>query len=363
MVLDRYIARSIFTGSLIAMLVLLSIFMLTDFVAQLKHIGTGDYNNWRALVYVLLQLPQRFYELSPSILLLGSIISLGTMAANSELIVMRAAGVSIYRITRSVLQAGLVIAIAVALTGEYVVPYTTGMAKTLRAEAMDQKLIVGGYHDVWARDGNRYINIKQIMPDHQLHQISIYVLDSHRHLKAMIYADKARYENNHWVVSGVKRTDISRARGTAAPLPQTRVSYRQTMTMPGLILPELFTVLELEAQDMSAQELYTYSRYLEANHLDDGEYRLAFWIKIFTPLTCLAMLLISMPLVFLTTPRSGGSGQRIVVAIVIGIAFFVFSRTSNYLGLALGVMPFISAVLPLILVISISFFFLRRINH
>ncbi|HHO59259.1 MAG TPA: LptF/LptG family permease, partial [Thiotrichales bacterium] len=153
MVLDRYITRSVLTGTLVSMLVLLAIFVLVDFVAQLKDVGTGDYDNWHAMAFVLMQLPQRFYELSPSILLLGGILSLGTMAANSELIVMRASGISVYRITRAVLQAGLMIAVLVALMGEYVVPYSTGAAKTLRAEAMEKKLIVGGYNDIWARDG------------------------------------------------------------------------------------------------------------------------------------------------------------------------------------------------------------------
>lgn len=337
-----------------ACFVMLSVFAFVDFVSQLNSVGTGDYGALQAAVFVLMRLPQRLFELSPSILLLGGILSLGAMAANSELIVMRASGISTMRITRSVLQAGFVIAILVAVLGEYVVPSATRSAKAYRAEAMEKKLIVGGTNDIWARDGNRYVNVKQILPDHQLQNIYVYELDENRELSAMLYAEHAQYQNDEWVLDGIKRSDISTTGVTT--------SFEKQLKLKRLILLELFSVLELESKDMSAVELLTYSEYLQNNKLDDGEYRLAFWIKIFTPLTCLAMLMIAMPLVFATTPRSGGVGQRLMLALIIGIAYFVINRSINHLGLALNVTPILSASIPLLLVVITSLYFMRRVK-
>lgn len=354
MVLDRYIAKAVVSGCLIACFIMLSIFAFVDYVSQLNSVGTGDYGALQAAVFVLLRLPQRLYDLSPSILLLGGILSLGAMAANSELIVMRASGVSTMRITRSVLQTGFLIAIMVALLGEYVVPSATRMATAYRAQAIEKKLIVGSSNDIWARDGNRYVNVKQILPDHQLHDIYVYELDDNRQLSAMIYAQHAQYQNEEWVLDNIKRSQISTSGVTT--------SFEKQLKLERLILLELFTVLELRAKDMSASELLTYSRYLQDNKLDDGEYKLAFWIKIFTPFTCLAMLLIAMPIVFSTSPRSGGVGQRLMLALFIGIVYFVVNRSINHLGLALNVAPVLSASIPLLLVTAVSLFFMRRVN-
>ena len=354
MIVDRYIAKAVVTGCLLACFVMLSIFAFVDFVSQLNTVGTGDYGALQAVVFVLLRLPQRLYELSPSILLLGGILSLGALAANSELVVMRASGITTLRITRSVLQTGLFIAILVALLGEYVVPTATKMAKTYRAEAMEKKLIVGGTNDLWARDGNRYVNVKQILPDHELRQIRVYELDENRQLNTMLYAEKATYKNDEWLLENIKRSDIS--------LDGVKTSFEKQLRLKRLILLELFSVLELESKDMSARELFTYGQYLEANKLDSDEYLLEFWIKIFTPLTCLAMLMIAMPIVFSTTPRSGGAGQRIMLAIIIGIVYFVVNRSVNHLGLALDVSPLMSASLPLMLVVIVSTYFLKRVN-
>ncbi len=354
MVLDRYIAKTVISGCLLACFIMVSIFAFVDYVAQLSDVGTGDYGAWQAVVFVALRLPQRLYELSPSILLLGGILSLGALAANSELIVMRASGITPLRITRSVLQTGLFIAILVALLGEYIVPSATRTAKTYRAEAIEKKLIVGGSSDIWARDGNRYINVKRIMPDHQLRHIRVYELDDNRQLSSIIYARHAKYVDGEWLLKGIKRSDISTS--------GVETTFKKQMKLKKLLLLELFSVLELESKDMSAYELLTYSDYLEENNLDNAEYLLSFWIKIFTPLTCLAMLLIAMPIVFATTPRSGGAGQRVVIAVVIGIIYFVINRAVNHLGLAMNVTPFLSASIPLILVTLISFYFMRRVN-
>ena len=354
MVLDRYIAKAVISGCLMACFIMLSIFAFVDFVSQLNSVGTGDYGALQAAVFVLLRLPQRLYDLSPSILLLGGILSLGAMAANSELIVMRASGISTMRITRSVLQTGFVIAIMVALLGEYVVPSATRTATAYRAQAMEKKLIVGSTNDIWARDGNRYVNVKQILPDHQLRKIYVYELDDNRQLSAMIYAKHAQYLNDEWVLDNVKRSEISSS--------GVITTFEKQLRLKRLILLELFTVLELHSKDMSAVELLTYSQYLQENKLDDGEYRLAFWIKVFTPLTCLAMLLIAMPIVFATSPRSGGIGQRLMLALFIGVVYFVINRSINHLGLALNVAPILSASIPLLLVAAVSLYFMRRVK-
>jgi len=333
---------------------MLSIFVFVDYVSQLSSVGTGDYGAFQAAIYVLLRLPQRLYELSPSILLLGGILSLGALAANSELIVMRASGITTLRITRSVLQTGFIIAILVALLGEYIVPSATRSAKTFRAEAMEKKLIVGGANDIWARDNNRYVNVKEILPNHQLREISVYELDENHQLSSMIHAEKAQYQNDEWVLDNIKRSEIS--------LHGVQTTFEKQLKLKRLILLELFSVLELESKDMSAQELLTYSQYLQANNLASDEYLLEFWIKIFTPLTCLAMLLIAMPLVFATTPRSGGAGQRVILAVLIGVSYFVVNRSVNHLGLALDMAPFLSASLPLFMVVLLSFYFMRKVN-
>jgi len=354
LVLDRYIAKTVISGCVLASFVMLSIFVFIDFIRQLDDVGKGDYGVMQAAIYVLLNLPQLLYELSPSILLLGGILSLGALAANSELIVMRASGITIMRITRSVLQTGFLIAILVAMLGEFVAPSASREAKTYRTQAIEQKLVVGGFENIWIRDDNRYIHVKKILPDRQLQHIHLYETDDRQQLSSVSYAEQAQYINHQWVLGNVKRSELS--------VSGVKTTHKKQLILKRLVLLELFAVLELDAKDMSARELLTYSRYLQNNNLDSSEYLLSFWIKVFTPLTGLVMLMIAMPIVFATTPRSGGAGQRIVLAIIIGVVYFVFNRSVNHLGLAVNISPLLSASAPLMLVTVISLYYLRKVN-
>jgi len=354
MIIDRYIASSVVNGVLVALLVMAALFGFINFVSEMDQIGKANYNLIQALFYVTLTLPEQLYELAPSIILLGALISLGAMAAGSEIVVMRASGITAMRIVRSVMQTGLMLALLVAISGEYLVPAASSAGKLIRAHALDERVLTSDQHGLWARDDMQYVNARVVMPDMKLAGVSVYQLDENRHLVEATHAARAEYRNGKWQLFNIVRSTISDD-GV------TRESVRREI-WPELIRPELFEVLRLSPEDMSAQNLYEYSRYLKKNNLDAVDYQLAFWIKMFTPFTCLAMLLISMPMVFNTTPRSGGTGQRVIIGLIFGIFFFVLNRAINHLGVVYGVPAFISAIVPLLVITTASIFLLRTVK-
>lgn len=354
MLIDRYIARAVIFGALASLSVFAALFIFIDFVAELDSVGKHHYGLTQALWYVVLSTPQRLYELSPPAILLGGLISLGAMAANSEMVAMRAAGITIARIIRSVLQAGIPLVVMVVLLGEWVAPKTTPAANALRAVALEKKVLAGSKSGFWAKDGNRFINVREVLPNMRLNGVHIYQLNSDRQLKKSTFASQASFVNGRWHLNNVKHSELSNG--------SVKTSSSPVEVWDKLIDPELFDVLQTKPINMSAMRLYQYSQYIEKNELDASSYQLAFWIKIFTPLTCLAMLLIAMPIVLTTTPRSGGTGQRIIIGLMLGIGYFVLNRAINHLGIVYGMMPFLSAFLPLLLVVLLSIIMLRRIH-
>ena len=92
--LDRYIARRVFRGYALIMVILASGFSLIALVHELDKVGKGTYATSDAALGVLLTLPGWIVELSPAMALLGAIVGLGELAAGEELIAMQALGVS-----------------------------------------------------------------------------------------------------------------------------------------------------------------------------------------------------------------------------------------------------------------------------
>lgn len=351
-ILDRYIARTIVSGTLMTLLVLGSLLAFVDFVSEIGNVGKGQYTILNAVSYVLLSLPKRLYELFPTAVLLGSLLSLGTLASNSELIVVRASGISIMRIVRSVLQAGLIVVILVALIGEFIVPGSERQAQTIRAVALKQNISLG-QHGFWAKDGQLYINVGRVYPDYQLGNLEIYELDENKQLKQLIHARSAHYNNGSWLLKNVQRTQL---------LGDSISSDRlKTLEWPRVLNPDLFNVVSVKPTTMSAIDLYRYSNYLRTNDLDASHYQLAFWIKVMTPLSSMVMLLIALPFVF-GSQRSTGSGYRVLIGLLLGIGFFMLNRTVNHLGQIYGLHPFISASAPVILVAIAGMLAIRKVH-
>lgn len=352
-ILHRYIGRTVIGGSFMVLLVLGALLAFVDFVSELDEVGKGSYSMFNAAQFVLYSLPKRLYELFPTAVLIGSLLSLGALAANSELTVMRAAGISIMRIVFSVLRAGFILLLFVALVGEFVVPISERQAQAVRAQELSQTVTLGGEGGFWARDGQRFVYVSHVYPGLNLGQVKVYEFDEIHQLKQITQARSAHFSQDKWQLEQVTRTDFS-----GAQVVSEQVRFE---TWDSLLNPDLFDVVSVKPENMSAYDLFLYSKYLNDNELESSHYLLAFWIKIFTPLSTLVMLLIALPFVF-SSQRSAGAGNRVLFGLLLGIGFFLLNRTMNHLGQVYNVNPFISAAAPVLIVAMASFYALRKVK-
>ncbi len=157
-VLTLYIIREIIKASLIALLLLLTLFNLFTFSDELNDLGTGNYGLKEIFEFLLLTSPRTIYELVPSSALIGSLFVVGSMANNREIIAMRAAGVSVLWIVRTIMLAGVVLVIFSMIFGELVAPTTERMAQELREEAQKGKVVMRSQYGMWFREGQQFIN-------------------------------------------------------------------------------------------------------------------------------------------------------------------------------------------------------------
>lgn len=350
-ILDRYLGRAVIQGSLLALLVLLALAGFFAFLGELADLR-NDYGVAQAGVFVLLSLPRQAYELFPTAVLVGSLMSLGNLAANSELVVVRAAGVSIARVVRSVLQAGLLLVMVAAVLGEVVAPPAERQARVLRSTAQLGRIALQSENGFWARDGSRFVNIRRVLPGPRFEDVYIYEYDQEQRLRSSTHAASAHYRDGGWLLEDVRRSVLGDER--------VAVQLRSTTEWRSVLDPELVTVLTVDPEDLSARSLARYIGYLKRNSLESAPHRLAFWVKVIAPLSTLVMLLIAIPFVF-GPLRSTGSGPRLLVGILIGLVFYLLNQALNHVGLVYGLPPLISALLPSALFVVGGTLAIRRV--
>ena len=349
--INFYLVRSVISGSAVALLLLTLLDWVFAFLAEIDSVGRGHYGLAQALLFTLYTEPQRMYTLFPTAVLIGTLLSLGNLAAHSELIAIRALGVSVTGVVKAALAAGILMVVVALPFGEWVAPAAarSGQAFKLAAES-GQQLIREG-NDIWARDGDRYIHIEHVLPGRRLLDVNVYTISPAGRMRFALHATSAHYGDHAWVLQGVSETHFG--------VGQIGVQHLEKQMMPVLISPKLFDLLDTRPGEMTLPALAQYVVYLKRNHLDAARYELSFWQRFTTPLSALVMLILAIPFVF-GSQRSGGAGQRLFIGIVVGIGFYFLNRLSAQVGLVFGLAPLLSAMLPLGIFLFGGLFALRR---
>ena len=369
-ILDRYIGRSILLTSLLVLLTLVALASIFAFITELDNVGTGSYTVGRAVQYVFLTIPGQAYVLFAPAVLLGSLLGLGALASNSELTVMRAAGISGGRIIQAVLATGVVLMLLIAVVGETIMPRSEQIAEQLRLTALERHLSVRGSRGLWLKSRDRYVNIGTVLPDFTLLDVSVHHFKENQIVSAL-RAASAHPEGLDWRLEDVAFSQFSSLQANHEQIETVLWSEfirRNTVTDANVAVGN--TTIELVSSDvlksistspetLSAVDLYEQIRYLKDNQLDSRRIELAFWVKIFSPLSTLVMLMLSLPFVF-ASQRSGGAGQKIFIGIILGILYVLVNRLLTQLALTNGLAPLISAVLPLLFFLGMALVGIKR---
>ena len=151
-ILDRYIAVAVTTGTLVALLIVVGLDVFFNVIAQLDNVGRENYTLMTLVQFVALITPQSMYQYFPMAALLGSLMGMGSLSANSELIAMRAGGLSVWRIIRSVLQTGVLMLVVAVFVGEVIAPVAEREGQQLRTAAMNRGITFLSSRGLWVRE-------------------------------------------------------------------------------------------------------------------------------------------------------------------------------------------------------------------
>ena len=351
-ILDRYIAAAVVTGTLIALLIIVGLDIFFNVIAQLDNVGKENYTLLTLIQFVTLITPQSMYELFPMAALLGSLMGMGGLSANSELVAMRASGLSIWRIIRSVLQVGVLMLIVAVFVGEVVAPVAERQGQQLRTAAMNRNVSFLSSRGLWVRDEDRFINARKVFPDNTLGELTIYEFDDDARLEVVTEAVEAHYQDGQWVMRDVSQTEFT----------QERVLTRhvEQMARATSLTPDLLGIVALRPENMSIRDIDQFMTYLEDNGLDTRQYQYAYWGRFMTPLAALVMLFISVPFVF-GSLRSVSAGQRVFIGMLVGFGFYLISQVVNQVGQVFAFNPLLTVLLPVVVFMLLGIRAVRRL--
>lgn len=348
--LDRHVGWTVFAAILLVLAIIVGLDAIAAFIDEADDISE-TYTFAQVGLYILLTLPGRFYEFVPFAALIGCMLGLGQLATSSELVVMRAAGVSIGRLVWIAMKPALLIAVLGFALGELVAPRSEQMAETNRALAQNPGESFGGRHGIWNREGNTFVHFNALEADGVVHGITMLQFDQDLVMEYSLRARLATYEGDYWTMEDAVITNLSSW--------QTSRETHETMRWDTNITPELLTVMVVEPEYLPIMDLYRYSRYLQSQGLDSDDYQLALWRKILQPAAIGALVLVAISFIF-GPLREGTMGFRIFAGVIVGIVFRTSQDLLGPASLVFGFAPIYAALGPILLCVVAGMLLLAR---
>lgn len=348
-ILNKYISKIIFSSVLLVLLVLLGIESFLELASELKDVGKGNFHFLQALMNVPLILPTDIYELFPMAALIGSLMGLGRLANQSELIVMSAAGMSKWNVIQYLLQATLIMLILVSIVGELIAPKTAHYAKDFKTMAVSAGQTLKTASGVWFRDGDNFIFIRDVLFGNQLYDITRYKFDDDKKLVVASHAEKGIYENGHWVFYIVSQSAIYKDHIVSHTFPKQQWNI--------LLDKRLLGVSNQNPNQMTLKKLYSYIRYRHQNDLGAGTYEFAFWKRIIQPFSSLVMVFLAVPFIF-GPLRTVSMGLRVVTGVVVGFSFYILNQFFGPMSQVYQIPVILAAILPTITFAILGIFLL-----
>lgn len=350
--LSSYLARTISASIVLVLVVIIGIDVIAAVIDELGEMR-ANYDFIAVLKYVALSIPGSIYDYLPFSCLVGCLAGLGLLASNSELVVIRSAGISTARIVWMVVRPALVIALVGLLISEYVAPNTENIAQSERAKAMRSERSVLGDQGLWHREGENFMHFDVVEPNGVLHGVMIYEFDAARRLQKTIYAERAIYQQQTWVLEDVNESVVE-----PRLIQQTRLSSRPWHTD---LSPDLLNILVLEPDDLSMVALWRYAAYLRSQGLNGGFYQLAFWKKVLQPVSTLTLVLIAASFIF-GPLREVTMGFRIFTGVIVGIVFRTTQDMLSPASMVYGFPPIYASLAPIIIGMAVGFVLLKRVR-
>jgi LPS export ABC transporter permease LptF/LPS export ABC transporter permease LptG len=365
--LDLYIARQYLQVFFLGVISLLGVFYISTFIDLADKLFRGSATTSLLLRYFFYATPQFAYYVIPMSALVAALVTVGVMTKNSELIVMRACGISLYRAAVPLLLFSIVASLVLFGLQERVLAYSNREADRLNAiirhypvrtfSAANRRWMVGTSGDIYHYEffdsrANRFM------------RFSTYRLDpAVWRLASITYAAEVRRVASSdgagaWLATSGWTREFGRAaaRGTATPgkyLPFAQ----QTLTLEE---PAYFKTEDVESEHMTYGQLRNYITQLRTSGFNAVPQMVELQRKVAFPLVTLVMTLIAVPFA-VTTGRRGalyGVGVGIVLAIVYWITLSIFAA----MGAGGLIAPVLAAWAPNILFSAAAVYLLLTVR-
>ena len=343
--LDRYILGKYLKTFLLALALIIIIVITFDVSEKLDKFLEHHATLWQVVsIYYLNFIPGFVNLYSPLFIFISVIFFTSKMAGNSEIIAILSSGVRYGRMLRPYVYGAVIVAIAVFILGNFVIP------------SSNQRLIAFEEEYVKSKATNYYSNLHfQSEPGVQVYAESYDVqklqgykfcreeLDADGRLLRRETANSITYDTatNLWRCSAYSLRTIDSMR-------RETLTFHRTLDVDLRIKPEDLNLLSTRVETMNTPDLVEYIHREEMRGTGTVKTaKIELWQRLINPLAIVVMTLIGVAIA--ARKRRGGIGVHLAIGISIAFSFIVFMKITTVFATNGDLSPFMAVLLPQII--------------
>ena len=343
-----YMVRKFLTSILAVVALLFIVLQSLDLLGEsgkiMAYPGNGQA---QLLTYISLRAPQIIDLVLPFSVLLATIITLATLNQNSEVVAMKASGLSAHQVLAPLLIAAMGVSLITFVFSERILSRATAtLSAWEQAEFGPIPRDSNVKANVWVRDGTNIIQADTVEGTGQatrLTGIAVYARDKEGGLARIVRASEGTYTGSGWTLTDASQFDVATG----------REEKLGTITTAGGVQPDQFTLSKVNPEGMSFLQLWAAISELKAAGRPTASLEANLWHKLSGPFSALLMPLLGAVAAF-GLARSGQLFVRAVIGMALGFAYFVADNFALAMGNLGAYPPILAAWSPFLLFLMVG---------
>ena len=346
--LTTYLAKMFILRILAVLMMLVLILQMLDLLSEsgdiLAYPGNGEGQLW---TYVMLRVPQLVARFLPYSVLLATIITLATLNQNSEVVSMKAAGMSAHQILAPLMLTAIIVSGLSFVFNERVVTRATATLNVWEKQNYGPMPKSSDTRsNVYLSDGNNVLAASELSgkgANMHMRDVSWYRRNADGIILQQVRAPSATYGTSGWKLESPVSFDVQSAQQTTIP----PISVAPQLT------PQRISLTGVDADGEDVMKLRQSIDRLDAAGRHTDDLRAAWWHKFSGPLSAFLMPLLGAVAAF-GLARSGQLFVRAVIGMGLGFAYFVVDNAAIAMGNFGGYPPFLAAWGPFLLFLLVG---------
>jgi lipopolysaccharide export system permease protein len=334
-IIARYVLQQFLAVLGVALFAFLGLYLVIDFFEKFDNLLSKNVQALDSCQYFLYKIPLILTQGIPMAVLLATLVCIGILNRNRELIALKVAGVSIVSYAGPILLVTVVLAAAQFVGAEFLARQMNHQAEAIWQQKVEQRFapIAWSQENVWYHGKDVIYQIRLYDQRSQnLEKVSIFYLSDDFKLLRRLDTKRLHWQENHWIAENGFLIQFEGSGSSIEIFSERELDLQET--------PEDFKALKALPQELNWLELYRYSSKLRQEGYNSWQYQVDLHLRLAIPVTAIILALLGLGLAL----RQGLRGNIAVgVGLGIGVAgvYLTVLQVGSSLGNAGIVPPFV----------------------